>query len=49
MMAFAMKVENIRDHNLNASLSFKKGINQYSDMTEEEFNNYFNIKSIGEE
>ena len=49
MMTFAMKVENIRNHNLNSSFSFKKGINQYSDMTDEEFEKYFNIKSIREE
>jgi len=49
MMTFAKKVESIREHNLNSTFSFKKGINQYSDMTDEEFENYFNIKSIGEE
>ena len=49
MMTFALKVEKIRDHNLYSSFSFKKGINQYSDMSDEEFENYFNIKSIGEE
>lgn len=48
MITFAQKVEAIREHNLKNS-SFKKGINQYSDMTDEEFENYFNIKSIGEE
>jgi hypothetical protein len=49
MMTFAKKVEGIRQHNLNSTFSYKKGINQYSDMTHEEFKKYFNIKSNGEE
>ena len=49
MITFAKKVEGIRQHNLNSTFSYKKGINQYSDMTHEEFKKYFNIKSIGEE
>jgi hypothetical protein len=49
MMTFAKKVEGIRQHNLNSTFSYKKGINQYSDMTHEEFKKYFNIKSIGDE
>ena len=49
MMTFAKKVEGIRHHNLNSTFSYKKGINQYSDMTNEEFKKYFNIKSIGDE
>jgi hypothetical protein len=48
-MTFALKVEEIRNHNLNPNFSFKKGINQFSDMTDEEFENYYNIKSIGDE
>jgi hypothetical protein len=43
MMTFAKKVEGIRKHNLNSTFSYKKGINQYSDMTHEEFIKYFNI------
>jgi hypothetical protein len=49
MMTFAKKVEGIRQHNLNSTFSYKKGINQYSDMTHEEFKKYYNIKSIGDE
>jgi len=49
MMTFAKKLEGIRQHNLNSTFSYKKGINQYSDMTHEEFKKYYNIKSIGDE
>jgi hypothetical protein len=47
MMTFALKVEEIRNNDLNTNFLFKKGIDQFSDMTDEEFDYYYNIKSIG--
>jgi cathepsin H len=38
-------VRDIISHNKNPSNSWKKGLNEYSDMTEEEFFNYFHISA----
>jgi len=40
---FADRVRNIIAHNTNPQFNWKKGINSYSDMTDEEFNQYFNM------
>lgn len=40
---FANKVQEIIKHNLNPAKSFQKGINEYSDMTESEFFDHFNL------
>lgn len=42
---FEETVRDIISHNSNPSHSWKKGINQYSDMTEEEFFDYFHIST----
>ena len=42
---FEAKVREVINHNKDETVSWKKGINEYSDMTEEEFVNYFNIKA----
>jgi len=34
----------IQKHNSEAGQTWFKGVNQYSDMTEEEFFDYFNIR-----
>jgi cathepsin H len=39
------KVKEIIAHNSDSSISWKKGLNEYSDMTEAEFFDYFNIKA----
>ena len=40
---FASTVESIIAHNSQPGVSYKKGINAYSDMTEEEFVRHFNL------
>jgi len=40
---FAQKVKEIISHNTNPTAAWKKGLNEYSDMTEEEFTAYFHI------
>jgi len=40
---FESKVGEIIEHNTNTDSKYKKGINSYSDMTDEEFINYFQI------
>jgi C1A family cysteine protease len=40
---FARKVAEIIKHNQMPTATFKKGLNAYSDMTEEEFKDYFNL------
>ena len=40
---FAQRVSDIIKHNTDPSYKYKKGINSYTDMTDEEFNQYFNI------
>lgn len=46
-LVFNQNVQAIIEHNKGTS-SWKKGINMYSDMTEEEFFEHFNIKAIGD-
>jgi cathepsin H len=46
---FATRVEDIISHNKDSSSSYKKGINKFSDMTEEEFNAHFHLNQISEE
>lgn len=43
---FANNLEAIISHNSDPTVTYLKGINEYSDMTEEEFTAYFNIKSF---
>jgi hypothetical protein len=45
---FGETVREIIRHNADSTNNYKKGINAYSDMTDNEFMSYFNIKSIGE-
>jgi hypothetical protein len=40
---FANKVAEIINHNRNPTSTFKKGINAFSDMTESEFFDYYNL------
>lgn len=42
---FADKVKEIILFNKDPSNTYKKGINEYSDMTDEEFNEYFRINT----
>jgi cathepsin H len=42
---FSKKVMEVIRHNANPNAKYQKGINSYSDMTDEEFNSYFNIVS----
>lgn len=44
---FAKNLNSIIEHNSQESVTFKKGINPYTDMTDEEFKNHFNIKPVG--
>jgi cathepsin H len=46
---FASSVESIIAHNSQPGVSFKKGINAYSDMTEEEFVRHFNLDVMEEQ
>jgi cathepsin H len=46
---FANTVEAIIEHNSKPDVSFKKGINAYSDMTEEDFFNHFHLTNKGDE
>jgi len=41
---FKEEVQNIIVHNADTTQSWKKGLNQYSDMTFEEFKQHYNIK-----
>lgn len=40
---FFQKVKDIIAHNTNPSYTWKKGLSEYSDLTNEEFNDYFHI------
>jgi hypothetical protein len=40
---FAAKLRDIIQHNSNPSLNWQKRLNEYSDMSDLEFTNYFNI------
>ena len=40
---FAAKVRDIIQHNSNANMTWQKGLNEYSDMSDVEFFQYFNI------
>ena len=40
---FEKTVKSIVEHNQNPSFKYKKGINAYSDMTDEEFIDYFRM------
>jgi cathepsin H len=40
---FAAKLRDIIQHNSNPSMNWQKGLNEYSDMSDLEFTNYFNI------
>ncbi len=40
---FAAKIKDIIDHNTDPSKNWKKGLNEYSDMTDAEFNDYFHL------
>jgi cathepsin H len=46
---FATTVEDIISHNKASSSTYQKGINKFSDMTEEEFNAHFQLNQITEE
>ncbi|CDW81400.1 cathepsin h [Stylonychia lemnae] len=48
-MIFAQKVQEIIKHNTAPSVSYKKGLNPFSDMTEEEFVSYYNINAQAEQ
>jgi len=48
-MIFAHKVSEIIQHNSNPSNIYKKGLNPFSDMTEEEFFEYYNINAQAEQ
>lgn len=43
---FETKVRDIAQHNANPNLAWKKGLNEYSDLTDEEFNSYFNFDAV---
>jgi len=47
--AFAKTIERIIEHNSKPSSTYKKGINKFSDMTHEEFADYFHLDDISEE
>lgn len=42
---FEEKVREIIAHNSNPANGWKKGLNEYSDMTEQEFAEYFNLRA----
>lgn len=42
---FEDKVREVIAHNTDSTVSFKKGLNEYSDMTEQEFFDYFNLRA----
>lgn len=47
MKAFAASIERVVEHNSQANKSYTKGINKYSDMTDEELRNYFKLDKTG--
>jgi len=44
---FAKNLDAIIQHNSQEGVTFKKGINPYTDMTDEEFKKHFNLKAVG--
>ena len=46
---FAAKVKEIIAHNTDAKIAWKKGLNEYSDMTDAEFSDYFHIVGDAQE
>lgn len=46
---FKAKVQEIIEHNQQASNTYKKGLNAFSDMTDEEFVDYFNLVGDNQE
>jgi cathepsin H len=48
-IAFADSIERIIEHNSQEGVAFKKAINSFSDMTDEEFTAHFNLKQIQED
>lgn len=43
---FQDTIERIVEHNMNSDKTYTKGINQFSDMTDEEFMAHFNLKKL---
>jgi len=41
---FSKNLREVIDHNKKDGITFKKGINPYSDLTEDEFLDYFTLK-----
>jgi cathepsin H len=48
-ISFADSIERIIEHNSQEGVAFKKAINSFSDMTDEEFTAHFNLKQIQED
>merc|ERR1712127_575988 len=46
---FANTIESIIEHNSQPGVTYKKGVNQYSDMTEEEFVRHFHLDATTEQ